>query len=133
VAGIRIHRATPLDFLLALLPGNPRLSWRRQLGRGDRYFIARAGWRIVALGRICYAPTPEIRPEAGEASLISFYTAPAFRGRGLYVALIQAMVCYLHRQGFRAAYIWAERGNTASLRGIEKAGFTPIPVDPTHG
>jgi len=131
LAGFSVGQAGPLDFLLSRLPNSPRISLSRQIRRGDRYFTARAGHRIVAIARICYVDTPEIRLDAGEASLISFYTAPDYRGRGLYVALIQAMLHHLHCQGFKAAYIWAERSNHASIRGIEKTGFTRVHAGPT--
>lgn len=115
-----------LDFILSRAAGQPAMSLARVLRRGDRYFVVRDGWRIVALGRIGYRDMPEMDLAAGEAALISFHTNPEYRGRGLYGQLIAAMLHHLSATGYRAAYIWAEKDNAASLRGIRKAGFIPV-------
>jgi ribosomal protein S18 acetylase RimI-like enzyme len=124
--GFRIIRATLLHFLVCAVTGRPKLSWSRAFRRGDVYFLARRGSRIVASSRICFADTREVKLGPDEAALISFHTEPEYRGRGLYVALMREMLRYLTRRQFTAAYIWADRDNAPSIRGIEKAGFTPL-------
>lgn len=59
--------------------------------------------------------------------LISFHTLEAYRGRGLYPALLRAM-CAFSAQGEipRDLLIWCHRSNHASVRGIQKAGFADI-------
>lgn len=115
-----------LDCLLGTIGNGPTISLSRRFRRGDDYFIVKADGRIVSLGRICYKDTKEVVLGKGEASLISFYTAPEFRRRGLYVALINEMLKYLGVRGFKKCYIWADANNTASLVGIERAGFIPV-------
>jgi GNAT superfamily N-acetyltransferase len=58
----------------------------------------------------------------GNRYLMDFYTLPAWRGRGIYPRLLQAI---LARESAEAKRFWIlhHRGNVASARGIEKAGF----------
>ncbi|MGH9176090.1 MAG: GNAT family N-acetyltransferase, partial [Vicinamibacterales bacterium] len=55
--------------------------------------------------------------------LWGFVTVPAWRGQGIYSALLQAILC-----GEAADRFWIghDIGNTASARGILKAGFTSV-------
>jgi GNAT superfamily N-acetyltransferase len=129
VEGFSVRPATWLDFLLSHFGPVAPLSLSRAVGRGDKYFVARTRFRIAAIGRICYTDTDEVSLQHGEAALISFFTAPEYRGRGLYVLLIREMTRYLRSRGNAAVYIWADRRNDASIRGIEKAGFVPVSID----
>jgi GNAT superfamily N-acetyltransferase len=124
--GIRIGKATPKDFFISRRSDVQDISLRRVLVRGDDYFVARAEKQIVSIGRICYADTEDLALDKAEASLISFYTVPDFRGRGLYGALINSMLKHLKKRHFSTCYIWASKDNKASLAGIEKAGFVPL-------
>lgn len=126
VKGFRVGKANAVDYLLGMLPGQPRLSLMPTLVRGDRYFTIRQGLRIAAVGRICYANTPEVVLEKGEAALISLYTRPEYRGRGFYPRLLMEQLQYLTSHGYIRACIWVDRANEASIRGIEKAGFTQL-------
>lgn len=120
---VRIVRAGFTDYLMNAWRPGPHIPVGCCVKRGDDCFTARHRGRIVALGSICYADVPELVLSADEASLISFYTAPEYRGRGLYVALMQAMMRFLYESGYTYCYIWAKHHNRASLRGIERAGF----------
>lgn len=129
LAGFRIGKANVVDYLLSILPGQPLMSVRRKLLRGDDYFTIRKCLRIAAIGRICYASTPEVVLAKGEASLISLYTHPEYRGRGLYPRLLVEQLRYLASRGYSRAYIWVDRANDASIRGIVKAGFKPLAIE----
>lgn len=123
VEGIEIRRASMTDLMRCLFQGEPPVSLKRRFLRGDEYFIASAGRLVVGIGRICYTATDEIVIDQKEASLISFWVNPQYRGRGIYVGLIHEMLRALRKRGFYTAYIWADRHNEPSVRGIEKSGF----------
>jgi RimJ/RimL family protein N-acetyltransferase len=50
-------------------------------------------------------------------------TFPEYRGKGLYPAVLQTIQRYLRERGYRRCFICVKDDNTASIRGIEKAGF----------
>jgi RimJ/RimL family protein N-acetyltransferase len=54
------------------------------------------------------------------------FTYAQYRGRGLYPRLIQGACHTLATQGFERAIITCDPENAASIRGIEKAGFTKV-------
>ncbi len=58
--------------------------------------------------------------------LSHFVTFPAFRGRGLYVALLVHIVQALTARGAERFFIHCADWNTASLHGIERVGFRRI-------
>ncbi len=51
-------------------------------------------------------------------------TAPRARGKGIYPAALRFVRALAADRGLRRCWIYAEQGNTASRRGIQKAGFT---------
>ena len=127
--GVRIHKATMYDYLMSLVGKKPKISLSRHIVRGDDYFLAKSGRNIAALGRICYSDLEGMTLEENEAFLISFLTLPEYRGRGLYVSLIQEMLYTLKLDGiYKKCYIWANTNNPASYRGIEKAGFSRMEI-----
>lgn len=99
-------------------------------GEGHRLYIARIGTAIVGYGWAATATASigelgvEMRLAPDERYLWGFVTLPAWRGRGIYPALIQAML----RREADAVHFWIghDVGNDASARGILKAGFTPV-------
>lgn len=50
------------------------------------------------------------------------YTYPEYRGRGLYPAVLRA-ICNYYKDGNVHYYMIVDSENTASIKGIEKAGF----------
>ncbi|MFH1505720.1 MAG: GNAT family N-acetyltransferase [archaeon] len=100
-----------------------KISLYRALTRGDEHLIAKKGNKIVSRGSICYRRNKAMDLDKDEAALISFLTDPDFRRQGLYVALMHSMFIYLKKRGFKKAYIWANKENLPSLKGIEKGGF----------
>lgn len=69
-------------------------------------------------GRIRIGPT--------EAYVWDCATLPAFRGRGLYPALLAAIARELADEGVARVWIAARADNAASLRGLEKAGYRRV-------
>lgn len=55
-----------------------------------------------------------------------FWTAPQHRGRGLYGRILAHCIAISHDRDVMPLIIYANPYNTASLRGIEKAGFVRL-------
>ena len=63
-------------------------------------------------------------PEAS-AVVYDVVTIPAWRGKGVYPEALRRIAGALSGEGIRDMWIYAEAENTASRRGILKAGFVP--------
>mgnify|MGYP001359646024 CR=1 FL=1 len=59
----------------------------------------------------------------GNRYLWDFVTRPAWRGRGIYPSLLQAIVA---REGATRYWIGYDEGNLASARGVARAGFVRV-------
>lgn len=100
-----------------------------RLQGGHEGFVATIGGEVVGflwmatnslwIEEIEYA----YRLPPGEAFIYDGFVDPAFRGRGIYPALITAAVQRPRPQEFDSILIAALASNPASLRGITKAGF----------
>jgi len=107
--------------------GEPNGLVAPRLARGDEFF----GWlldgRVVTFGWVtCQDRTVgtfQLAEVAGRAFLYNFHTLEAYRGRGLYPALLLAMRHVLGRERVTEFVIDVNARNTASARGIEKSGF----------
>jgi ribosomal protein S18 acetylase RimI-like enzyme len=62
----------------------------------------------------------------GEAYIWDCATLPAYRGQGLYPALLAHIALELRAEGLRRVWIGADTGSIASQKGIVRAGFQPI-------
>jgi ribosomal protein S18 acetylase RimI-like enzyme len=71
-------------------------------------------------------PTPFRILRPGEAAIANCVTLPEFRGRGIYPAVVRNLLQELRKQGYRRCYMYIERENIASQRGVSKIGFTPV-------
>ncbi len=76
------------------------------------------GWPITETESVLDVPK-------GDVVMTTFFVHPSWRNRGLYQALLQAM---LAREGARAdahlsAWIWCLESNIASARAIRRVGF----------
>ena len=119
--------AAPPDGALGDVPAS---EVARRLAEGHVPFLLRVGGRLAAYGWSARGPahiggldlTFTVPP--GERYLWDFVTLPAYRGRALYPLLLQEI---LRRQIGEAEWFWIghEPDNSASGRGILKAGFRP--------
>jgi RimJ/RimL family protein N-acetyltransferase len=126
-SGLQIHLLAydqDLAGVVALEPG----EIRRRQARGDRAYLARlhgtpvaCGWSATRQGAIGELGLSFTLPPT-DRYLWDFTTHPAWRGRGLYPHLLQAI---LARESAEAERFWIgyDRDNRASERGILKAGF----------
>lgn len=62
----------------------------------------------------------------GEAYVWDCVTRQSHRGRGLYPTLLNFILHDLRRRGYRRAWIGTTADNTASIRGLTKAGFHKV-------
>jgi ribosomal protein S18 acetylase RimI-like enzyme len=67
-----------------------------------------------------------IRLASGEVYIWDCATLPAYRGHGLYPALLGHIVEELRAEGLHRAWIGADTGSVASQKGIIRAGFQPV-------
>ncbi|MAT39838.1 MAG: hypothetical protein CL946_09570 [Ectothiorhodospiraceae bacterium] len=65
----------------------------------------------------------EWRMPEGVGCIYDCRTLPAFRGKGIYPAALMYVCERTLGQQHRQVWIYCEKGNKSSLRGIQKAGF----------
>lgn len=104
---------------------------RERVERGHQPWLARAGGEPAGWGWIATREAGiseleiAITLPPGERYLWDFVTAPSWRGRGVYTALLQAM---LTQEEAARYWIGHDEGNVPSARGIVKAGFGEVGV-----
>lgn len=101
-----------------------------RLRHGDEFFGWLTGGEVVSFGWVTYRDRKvgpvQLAEMPGRAFLYNFHTLEAQRGRGLYPALLGAMRSILGRESVSELIIDVNTRNTASMRGIEKAGFLSV-------
>jgi ribosomal protein S18 acetylase RimI-like enzyme len=107
---------------------------RARLAAGKRCFTARVDGAIAAYGWV----TSEgewigeldraIRLDRAEAYIWQCATLPAHQGRGLYKALLAAMLAALAGEGCRRVWIGCALANTPSVRAFAALGLRPVVV-----
>lgn len=65
-----------------------------------------------------------IHLKSDEAHIATAHTTPEFRGKNIYPVVLQHLLNYAKTKGINTIYITSLLKNTASVRGIEKAGFS---------
>jgi ribosomal protein S18 acetylase RimI-like enzyme len=100
-----------------------------RFARGEQFWTAQHEGKILSY---CWATNEpveigEIRcvmaPRRDEVYLYDAFTFAEHRGQNLYPALLQQALDYNRQQGVRRALIFVLSDNTASIRGVQKAGF----------
>jgi len=81
--------------------------------------VAKAGFRIPGRVSVTFAT-------GTEAYVGNCVTLDTYRGMGIYPCGLQELGSRLQTEGCRWLYLFVERENLASVRGVEKAGFRPI-------
>jgi ribosomal protein S18 acetylase RimI-like enzyme len=107
-----------------------RLAIRRASGDEEATFIAWDGERPAGLVG-AYRSHDDDRVE-----LVSMWTAPASRERGVGHALVQAVVAWASALGVDHVALWVTQGNEQANRLYQRMGFAetgdrePLPSDP---
>jgi len=100
-----------------------------RFARGEEFWTAQREGKILSYLWATQEPVEigEIRcvmsPRGDEVYLYDAFTFAEYRGQNLYPALLQRVLDSSHRQGLRRALIFVLSDNTASIRGVQKAGF----------
>lgn len=137
--GLAVARVTGRDLgsprlarLVEAMHPTPLLEIHDRLSSGRRAYAVEAGPSVVAYGWVSLGDEHiaevegTIRVGPGEAYIWDCATLPAWRGRGLYPALLRAIARDLAAEGLEWVWIAARRENLPSLRGFEKAGYVPM-------
>ena len=108
----------------------PWEKWRQRqwLGLGLPLFV------VVRQGRLVHFSWVHLKTETagrfelqpGDVFIGPCYTAPDFRGQGIYPRVLQWLCREMARRGHKRAMIATAVQNAASISGIEKAGFRPF-------
>jgi RimJ/RimL family protein N-acetyltransferase len=124
-------RATDDIRQLAGVTGLDSSEARSRLRDGHRAYLAIVGSEVIGCGWSATRRAEigvldlsfELPP--GNRYLWDFVTFPAWRGRGVYPRLLQAI---LAAEGSEASRFWIgyDWDNVASARGVEKAGFQVV-------
>jgi GNAT superfamily N-acetyltransferase len=107
---------------------------RERLAGGKRCFTARVDGAIAAYGWA--SPRGEwigeleraIRLDRDEAYIWQCATLPVHQGRGLYKAVLAAMLAALAGEGCRRVWIGCALANTPSVRAFASLGLRPVVV-----
>ncbi|NLE77099.1 MAG: GNAT family N-acetyltransferase [Chloroflexi bacterium] len=99
-------------------------SWREQAdstaqGRDRATFIAFCGEAPIGLAAL-YRTAAD--PNVGE--LLQVWVSPPHRGRGVALALTDALLQWARASGFRTALAAVAQGNSRALRLYRRCGFT---------
>ena len=94
----------------------------------DFYIVVSDTQEIQHVSWIYYEKDPNrfMRLEPGHAEIKYCLTLPEFRGRGIYPRVLKMIVARLTEKGIERVFICVKADNHASLRGVEKAGFTRV-------
>jgi len=120
------------------IAGDATRAWHQdapaRLAAGQACAAVRAQGTVVAYCWATTSPAPveEIRchvvPGGDEVYLYDAYTAPEWRGRRLFPAMLAALTGFARTRGRRRALIFVLASNRASARAIEHAGFERFQV-----
>ena len=117
-----------------------RESSGRLASQADLYFYQRGittAYGLFAEGKLVHiswvyraadyarSPVEQIRLGAKEAEITNCFTLEDHRGQGLYATAIRSISHRLFEQGVERVYMKTTPDNTASQRGIVKAGLRP--------
>lgn len=101
----------------------------QRLGDGQVCVVALHGRDVIAYcwlsrGPVLVAEIDRlVAPGSDEVYLYDAFTIPAWRGRGLFWAMLLRLLAFAQARDWRRALIFARASNRASRRAIERSGF----------
>lgn len=113
--------------LIAAIQGDPLTNMRFE--RGEKCFIALHKGSVVsyiwgARGTVGVEEIGRsVQPAPSELYLYDAFTLEPWRGNNLYPAVLRRALEYGRGLGLERSTIFVEAGNTASRKGVAKAGF----------
>src|SRR5262245_37130743 len=96
---------------------------------GQLCVVARAGTEVVSYCWLTVAPVSVVEidrllvPGPDEVYFYDAFTAPSWRGRGLFSAVLWQLQAVARKRGRRRAMIFVLASNVPSWRAIERTGF----------
>jgi hypothetical protein len=111
--------------LYRFLGGDGAVENLQGLREGNRLFVVSNGDTFQHCGYILMKTreTSLLAERFGTPLIACCFTPTGARRQGIYRRALQEEVAYLGQQGFRRVIIETTPDNTASIRGIEAAGF----------
>lgn len=119
-------------FRLAFLGATTAEAVGERRRGGNRAYVATVGREPAGFGWSAARSADigelgiTLKLTSGERYLWDFLTLPAWRGRGIYPHLLQAVIARELGEGVDRFWIGHEAENAASARGILRAGFRPV-------
>jgi RimJ/RimL family protein N-acetyltransferase len=131
---IMVRRAEDADFReFRCLPAPfPRHAEFREKFGLDQCYMGFVDDEIAHIAWIYYPheakrhPTRFRRLRSDEVAIANCVTLPAFRGRGVYPAVLRQLLARLQSEGYRHCYMYIDAGNEPSRRGVMKVGLAPV-------
>ena len=128
----RITKGRAADLVAARAMRNP-VPWELQCDEYDGvrdFFVHIEDGTLGHISWLYYKDDPNriLRLEEGDCEIKFCLTFPEFRGKGIYPAALHSIQRYLRERGCVRCFICVKADNIASIRGIEKAGFTSVGV-----
>jgi len=133
-APLEIRRSTKEDFVKFRAMPHP---FRRHAQFYDRFgidecYLAFCRGKIAHIAWIYFPeqakrhPTPFRILSSDEVAIANCVTLPEFRGQGIYPVVVANLLQKLQKQSYRRCYMYIEKDNIASQRGVSKIGFKPV-------
>lgn len=107
--------------------GRPEEHWSEILGGSKTFFGCFQHGRIVSCANMERLPGVKLDHRA---IVYGVYTDPEFRGRGLGVAVIEAIARHARSIGVLQLHLGVGTANAKALKAYEKAGFRPYGNEP---
>jgi ribosomal protein S18 acetylase RimI-like enzyme len=130
---LRRGRDRDLAAVEQLPDAGPVSALRRQLRAGHQLWIVTTGERVAFACWLQRDTAPvfaarggTLRLPPGVCCLEDSATAPDFRGRGIAPAAWSSLATAAERDGYTTVITKVEVDNQASIRALEKAGFSEI-------
>jgi len=134
---LEIHRGTEqnIHHILELMAYMDRSAALQRIKEGfeEEYepFVAFSEGKVAHVSWLFHPPEVKetlvvFHLHEDQCSIGACLTSPEFRGMNIYPVVLQSILQEVVKRGAKAAFIAAAPSNTASIRGIEKAGFRLI-------
>jgi ribosomal protein S18 acetylase RimI-like enzyme len=109
-------------------------NWNGERGIG---FLAMDGSVACGIAGGLLDASSLASPNIPQPKLVSMWTAPTHRRHGVGALLVNEVIAWARRRGFRELHLMVTSRNDSAIRFYEKLGFTrtgrtePYPNDPT--